>query len=149
MVQSESLEAKFLVKKQKLDYEREKATYQHEVRELQRYIQDNKVKIEELEAKVIVARKIQSEKEAEARDVLHRAETAEENGRFLKAQCERSKRESLSRVRKDFEERILHITNEHKVSTGLHRRKCAPLCAGRPLTSSVFPLLALNRRLAE
>ena len=87
------------MKKQKLDYEREKATYQHEVRELQRYIQDNKVKIEELEAKVIVARKIQSEKEAEARDVLHRAETAEENGRFLKAQCERSKRESLSRVR--------------------------------------------------
>ena len=122
------MEAKFLVKKQKLDYEREKATYQHEVHELQRYIQDNKVKIEELEAKVIVARKIQSEKEAEARDVLHRAETAEENGRFLKAQCERSKRESLSRVRKDFEERILHITNEHKVSTGLHRRTviCRP-----------------------
>ena len=32
------------------------ATFQHEIRELQRYIHDNKAKIEALEAKAIVVR---------------------------------------------------------------------------------------------
>ncbi|QDZ22029.1 hypothetical protein HOP50_06g45710 [Chloropicon primus] len=113
-VQGEALESKFLVKKFLVEHEREKATYQHEVRELQRYINGNKDKIEELEATVIVARKQQLEKDAEIREILSRAEAAEENGRFLKAQCERSKKDSLSRLRKDFEERSIHIELDHK-----------------------------------
>ena len=113
--QAESLESKFLLKKQTMEREREKATFQHEIRELQRYIHDNKAKIEALEAKAIVARRIQLAKEAEVREVLARAEAAEENGAFLKAQCETSKRESLSRTRKEFEESMLHIEMEHKV----------------------------------
>lgn len=104
-----------MLKKQTMEREREKATFQHEIRELQRYIHDNKAKIEALEAKAIVARRIQLAKEAEVREVLARAEAAEENGAFLKAQCETSKRESLSRTRKEFEESMLHIEMEHKV----------------------------------
>ena len=58
---------------------------------------------------------MQAAKEAEVREILSRAEAAEENGRFLKMQCELSKKESVSRVRKEFEERLCHIEMDHKV----------------------------------
>ena len=83
------MESKFLVKKKTMEHDRDKATFQHEVQELHQYIRENKEKIEELEAKVIVAKRQTAAKEAEVREVLVRAEAAEENGRFLKGHSER------------------------------------------------------------
>ncbi len=77
-------------------------------------LQDRTAKVEEMEVKLIVARKQMLAKEGEMREVLSRAEAAEENGRFLKAQCELRKKESVARVRKDYEERICHIEMAQK-----------------------------------
>jgi len=113
-VQTEALELKFSLKKNSLEYERERATYQHENHELEKLIRELGGKMETLEAQVIVAKRQQVASEAEAREILQRAEAAEENGRFLKTQCELRKKESLARVRKEFEERMEHMNMEHK-----------------------------------
>lgn len=114
-VQTEALDAKLSLKKHLLEHEREKSTYQHEIQELQRNLKDKHDQVEDLEVKLIIANKQVAAAEAEARQILHRAEAAEENGRFLKSQMELRKKESLARVRKDFEERMIHIEMENKV----------------------------------
>ena len=92
------------------------STYKHEIQELQRNLHDNNQRMEDLEVKVIIANKQVAAKDSEVREILTRAEAAEENGRFLKSQFDLRKKESVVRVRKDFEERIAHIEMEHKVS---------------------------------
>ena len=82
-VQTEALELKFSLKKNSLEYERERATYQHENHELEKLIRELGGKMETLEAQVIVAKRQQVASEAEAREILQRAEAAEEVRRAL------------------------------------------------------------------
>ena len=49
---------------------------------------------------------------------------AEDNARFLKTECESRRKETLTVIRKDYDERLKHVEHEHKVSTPTPQPPC-------------------------
>lgn len=97
--------------------EREKVSLLQEIHELQRRVKECNDRCVEAQTS---AREIQSEKvclEFALKEAHDRTLAAEDNARFLKTECESRRKETLTVIRKDYDERLKHVEHEHKVST--------------------------------
>ena len=97
--------------------EREKVSLLQEIHELQRRVKECNDRCVEAQTS---AREIQTEKvclEFALKEAHDRTLAAEDNARFLKTECESRRKETLTVIRKDYDERLKHVEHEHKVST--------------------------------
>ena len=129
------MKAKFSLKKLQADYLRESSSLLQEVQELHAMVNERKAHNAVMEGKLDEARQQRQSVERELKDAIDRASSAEENAHFLKVECESRRKETVVRIREEFEERINAIEAEHKV---------------RPnLSATIFNLQLTRRRLAS